>query len=41
MLDLDIWPPALADAEDFHGKRGRNYLYTDGRVEAKTELLIE
>ncbi len=41
VLDLEIRPPALADGEDFHGRRGRNYLFTDGRVETNTEPLIE
>ncbi|OGV40069.1 MAG: hypothetical protein A2020_13805 [Lentisphaerae bacterium GWF2_45_14] len=29
--------PLLGDAEDFHGKLGKNYLYSDGRVTRKLE----
>ena len=41
IIGIEIWPPLLGDAEEFHGKRGRNYLFSDGHVKSAKELLIE
>ena len=40
IIGLDIVGPVLGDAEAFHRKAGRNYLYIDGRVTQSLELLI-
>ncbi len=41
IMDMDLWLPLLADGEDFHGERGRNYLFADGHIESSKELLLE
>ena len=41
VVGVEVWPPLLGDGEDFHGRRGRNYLYSDGRVTASKNLEIE
>jgi len=38
---LCITIPISGDAEDFHGKSGRNYLYVDGRVSDSLDILIK
>lgn len=40
IIGLQIVGPMLGDAEAFHGRVGRNYLYLDGRVSQSLELLI-
>jgi len=40
IVGLQIVGPMLGDAEAFHGRTGRNYLYLDGRVTESLELLI-
>ncbi len=39
--EMKILTPIMGDGADFHGKRGRNYLYADGRVTPSLEVLIE
>ena len=38
---LKLAPPMVADGESFHGPRGRNYVFPDGRVVTTTDPLIE
>lgn len=38
---LDIVAPLLGDADPFHRGRGRNFLYSDGRVTSSLEVLID
>jgi hypothetical protein len=33
--------PLMSDAENFHGKLGKNYLYSDGRVTRKLEKPVQ
>ena len=37
---IELLPPVMYDAEDFHGKLDRNYLYADGRVSRNREDLL-
>ncbi len=39
--NLVLSTPLSGDAENFHGKLSRNYLYPDGRVEDSLKILIE
>lgn len=40
LIDVEIWPPILGDAEIFHHGLGRNFLYPDAHVSRSMELLI-
>lgn len=37
---IELLPPVMYDAEEFHGKLDRNYLYADGRVMRNREDLV-
>ena len=41
MGTIEINTPLLGDAESFHGKLGKNYLYADGKAKAALDDLIE
>ncbi len=39
--NLQISVPMMGDANNYHGKFGRNYMYSDGSVKESLEVLIE
>ncbi|MFZ2653547.1 MAG: prepilin-type N-terminal cleavage/methylation domain-containing protein [Victivallales bacterium] len=39
--NMQISVPMMGDANNYHGKFGRNYLYSDGSVKESLEVLIE
>jgi prepilin-type N-terminal cleavage/methylation domain-containing protein len=39
--NMTLWLPMSGDAENFHGRLSRNYLYSDGRVEDSLKILIQ
>ncbi|NOY74844.1 MAG: type II secretion system protein [Kiritimatiellaeota bacterium] len=41
MGTIEINTPLLGDAESFHGKLGKNYLYPDGKAKAALDDLIQ
>ena len=41
VLNLQICVPMMGDANNYHGKSGRNYVYSDGSVKESLEILIE
>lgn len=41
MGTIELNTPLLGDAENFHGKLGKNYLYPDGRAKAALDDLIQ
>ncbi|MEI6422064.1 MAG: type II secretion system protein [Lentisphaerota bacterium] len=41
ILNLRICVPMMGDANNYHGKSGRNYVYSDGSVKESLEISIE
>lgn len=41
ILNLQISVPMMGDANNYHGKSGRNYVYSDGSVKESLEISIE
>lgn len=41
ILNLQISVPMMGDANSYHGKSGRNYVYSDGSVKETLEISIE
>ncbi|MFA6567188.1 MAG: type II secretion system protein [Victivallales bacterium] len=41
ILNLKISVPMMGDANNYHGKSGRNYVYSDGSVKESLEISIE
>ncbi len=41
VLNLQVCMPMMGDANNYHGKSGRNYVYSDGSVKESLEILIE
>ena len=41
ILNLQISAPMMGDANNYHGKSGRNYVYSDGSVKESLEIAIE
>ncbi|OGV53210.1 MAG: hypothetical protein A2X45_06050 [Lentisphaerae bacterium GWF2_50_93] len=41
LQNLQISVPMMGDSSNYHGKFGRNYLYSDGSVKESLEVLIE
>ena len=41
ILNLKLSVPMMGDANSYHGKSGRNYVYSDGSVKESLEIAIE
>ncbi len=41
IMNLQISVPMMGDANNYHGKSGRNYVYSDGSVKETLEISIE